>query len=101
MPDDYLTFSHKFSRGLQCTLKVRDEPPAGFQPNVEIKWIGRPNTSDLPSYRKWILATFQLLADRWQQKILYCLGASPTRTELWTFEPNKRPKLMRKLPFGL
>jgi hypothetical protein len=65
------------------------------------EWTGQPQRKHLAEYRQWVLYTTQLLAERWNERIGYALGVSPTCTEFWVFAPGDAPKLLKKLPFGL
>jgi hypothetical protein len=97
-----LTFVHRFSRTVQCEMKVRDEPPGPRKMlSCEHQWTGRPKRKHLPHYRRWALCTTQFLADRWNQRVPYALGTAPNRTELWAFEPGAAPKLLEKINCGI
>jgi hypothetical protein len=97
-----LLFVHRFSRKLQCEIRVKDQAPIGGE-NLSLKyeWTGRPSPRDVNEYRQWVLSVAQSLCDRWNTTMLYCLGSSKNCTELWCFEPGKPPKLMDKIPAGL
>jgi len=83
-------------------MKVVDEPPGqGKALSVAHEWTGQPKRKHLDAYRRWTLYTTQLLAERWQKRILYGLGVAPNRTEFWAFEPGAAPKLLRKLNAGI
>jgi hypothetical protein len=63
-----LIFVHRFSRSVQCQMRVRDEPPGPHRMlSCEHRWTGRPKRKHLADYRRWALYTTQLLADRWNQ----------------------------------
>ena len=97
-----LTFVHRFSRSVQCEMKVRDEPPGPRKTlSCERQWIGRPKRKHLPDYRRWCLHVTQLLADRWNQRVLYALSTIANSTEFWLFEPGAAPKLLKKLSSGI
>jgi hypothetical protein len=97
-----LKFVHRFSRSLVCEMTVEDKPPgAGTSLSLNHEWTGRPKRKHAAAYRQWTLTAIQLLADRWQCRILYALGIAPNRTELWAFEPGAAPKLLRKLNCGI
>ena|SRR5271163_2563982 len=97
-----LTFVHRFSRSLQCTMRVTaQQPPRGECHVQSIEWDGQLKPKHLPEYRQWILCTTQHLCDRWQAKILYCLGTKSDETEMWEFEPGKTPKLAKTIPIGI
>lgn len=97
-----LTFIHRFSRSVQCEIRIKDEPPL---PNamfvLPCQWTGRPERKHLTVYRQWVLATNQLLANRWQTSILYALGTARDKTELWGFKPGQPPKLLQTLSVGI
>jgi len=98
----YLTFSHRFSARISCTVRIKDEPPSDqtpFAPRFE--WTERPKRKHLPEYCRWILHVVQICADRWNVRILYVLGPTPNTTEWWTFEPGKAPVLQQKLNVGI
>ena len=99
----HLKFVHRFSRTVWCEITVPDFPPANgkLAPPCASNWIGRPKPKHVAAYRQWMLSVHQHLADRWQIKILYALGPSPHRTELWCFEPGKPPRLREVLPVGI
>jgi len=98
----HLTFIHKFSKSVQCVVRVPDEPPAqGAYLELGFKWNGRLKPKHLPVYRRWILVVNQTLADHWQKAILYGLGIHDKRTELWHFEPGQSPRLVHKLSIGI
>jgi hypothetical protein len=97
-----LTFIHRFSRTLECQMRVVDCPPereCTLQCTYE--WTGRPKPKHFGEYRRWVLSTTAILARRWKQRILYCLGVSSSCAELWSFEPRQSPKLVAKLPLGI
>jgi len=97
-----LVFVHRFSRKLQCEIRVEDQPPIrGENLNLEYEWTGRPRPKHTNEYRQWVLYVAQSLCDRRNITMLYCLGSSKNCTELWCFEPGKPPKLAKKLPVGL
>jgi hypothetical protein len=97
-----VTFTHVFSRRVRCTLTTTDEaPPQGGSHVVNCEWTGQFKPKHIPAYRQWILCTNQILADRWQIKMLYALGTHHNRTELWCFEPGGVPKLLERLNVGL
>jgi hypothetical protein len=98
-----LRFVHHFSRSVSCEMQVADQPPdSGETFPAVCQWSGPgPKPKHIPAYRQWILYTTQLLADRWQKRILYGLGVAPNRTEFWAFEPGAAPKLLKKLDYGI
>jgi hypothetical protein len=99
---EVLRFVHRFSRTVQREMKVRDEPPRPRKMlSFEQQRTGRPKRKHLPDYRRWCLHVTQLLADRWNQRVLYALGMAPSRTEFWAFEPGAAPKLLSKLNCGI
>jgi len=83
-------------------MTVKDEPPvSGSLLSINHEWIGRPKPKHIAEYRQWTLITNQFLADRWNQRILYCLGTKPNQTEFWQFEPGKSPQLVKKANIGI
>jgi hypothetical protein len=97
-----MTFIHRFSRSVQCEMRVSDQPPATGTSHVQaIEWVGRLKAKHIPEYRQWILVVTQQLSNHWQAKILYCLGIKPDETEIWCFEPGKPPKLAQTLNIGI
>lgn len=72
---------------------MANPPPPGSGHVLAIEWDGQPKPKHVAEYRQWILSTHQMLCDRWQVSILYCLGVAPNRTELWEFKPGNPPKL--------
>jgi hypothetical protein len=86
-----LTFIHRFSRTLQCQMRVVDFSPERECPlQYAYKWTGRPKPKDFAEYRQWILSTIAILALRWKQQIVYCLRSS-TCVEIWSFEQVSFP----------
>ena len=68
-----LTFVHRFSRTASCEMRVVNSAPRpGHLMQDSCEWTGRPKPKHLAEYRRWVLLTAQLLADRWK-------GASPLR----------------------
>ena len=101
-PKSTLTFAHRFSPTVQCSVRVDDQPPEPGAPlNLTFHWSGQPKREHLAPYRQWILSTVQILSDRWGVTILYGLGAAADATELWSFEPGKAPRLVQKLNVGI
>jgi hypothetical protein len=98
-----LRFVHRFSRSVSCEMRVTDQPPASGETfQAACQWTGPgPKPKHIPAYRQWILYTTQLLADRWQKRLLYALGVAPNRTEVWAFEPGSVPKLLKRLNCGM
>jgi hypothetical protein len=97
-----LTFVHRFSRSVCCTVHVQDETPEPeSQLILQFEWTERPKPKHIAEYRQWMLGTLQALCDRWQGSILYCFGSGPRTTELWSFEPGKPPRLQETIPVGL
>jgi hypothetical protein len=97
-----LTFVHRFGSGVTCTMRVDDKAPVPGTSHIRgLEWEGRPKPKHFRAYRQWILVTTQFLCDRWQARILYCLGTKPNETELWQFESGKPPKLAEKLNIGI
>lgn len=102
MSSDYLTFGHRFSRSVQCTMRILDKPPEPHsRVDVDIEWTRRLKRKHIPAYRQWVLSTQQILADRWQMRMLYALGVAHNLTELWGFEPGGAPRLVEKLNVGI
>lgn len=102
MSEPYLYFVHRFNRSLQVTMRVQDQPPLpGAMLDIAFEWTGKMKRKFLPEYRRWVLVTNQLLADRWGQSILYCLGTHHDKTELWQFTPGQAPRLIEKLNVGI
>jgi hypothetical protein len=101
-PSSTLTFAHKFSPTVQCSVRVSDQPPEpGAGLNLRFEWSGQPKREHLAPYRQFILSTVQILSDRWGATILYGLGTAADSTEVWVFEPGKAPRLLEKLPVGI
>jgi hypothetical protein len=97
-----LTFAHKFSRTISVTVRVPDQKPEpDGRLDLTFEWVGWPKPKHTAEYRQWMLSTIQILCDRWQVSILYCLGATKRETEAWGFEPGCPPKLIKKLVAGL
>jgi hypothetical protein len=88
-----LTFIHKFSRTVACTVRVGDQAPeAGSTLDLRFEWNGKPKPKHIPEYRRWMLSVIQTQSDHWQSKIMYALQSSPHQTEMWVFEPGEPPK---------
>ena len=99
---DYLTFIHRFSPTVSCTVRIKDEPPiSGQNLAYDFEWTGKPKRKHLAAYRQWILATNKLLCDRWKKTILYVLVTAPNQAEFWEFEPGQPPRLAQKLNVGI
>jgi hypothetical protein len=73
-------------------------PDPGY---LVLEWSGKPKSKHLAAYRQWALFIHQTLADRWGERILYVLGTTANQTELWSFEPGRAPKLIKKLDVGI
>jgi hypothetical protein len=102
MTTKHLTFCHRFSTTLKCTLCAQDTPPdPGSCANYAFEWVGVFRKKFVPEYRRWVLCTNQTLADHWQTSILYALGIADDQTELWEFKPGETPKLVKKLNVGI
>lgn len=100
--NEVLKFIHRFSSRLSCELQIPATPPGKGQLLLPTCcWSGCPKPKHIPAYRQWALLVHQHLADQWQQRILYGLGTTPNRTELWYFEPGSSPKLLKKLNLGI
>jgi hypothetical protein len=99
---NYLIFIHRFSRSVQCEVRVPDHPPEpGSRNTLSFEWTGHLKRKHVPAYRQWILSTNQILADRWQITMLYALGTHLNRTELWQFKPGTAPTLLERLNVGI
>jgi hypothetical protein len=87
-----LTFLHRFSRTVSCKMRVIDfTPRPGHLMQCNCEWTGRPKPKHIAQYRQWVVSTAAILAQRWKQRILYCLGVSSTCTEIWAFEQGSLP----------
>jgi len=92
-----LRFIHHFSRSVSCEMFVRDSAPGpGEAFQFHCQWTGQPRPKHFTEYRRWVLHTTQQLAERWQKRIGYALGVSPSCTEFWCFEPGCTPTLLEK-----
>jgi len=99
---DELSFEHVFSPQVRCTLTApaRAPVPGTLRP-VTCEWVGRPKPKHAAECKHWMLSVYQKLAQRWNQRLIYAHGLSPTRTELWSVEPGQAPTLIETIPFGI
>jgi hypothetical protein len=87
-----LTFVRRFSRTVSCKMRVVDSAPRlGHLMRCNCEWTGRPKPKHIAQYRLWVVSTTAILAQRWKQRILYCLGVSSTCTKVWAFEQGSLP----------
>jgi|SRR6516162_5546875 hypothetical protein len=94
-----LTFVHRFGGGVVCELTTGDSAPKpGSMFLYQIAWTGKPKPKHIAEYRQWMLTTTQTLCERWNTSILYALSPTPHLTELWSFRPDRAPKLDKSYP---
>ena len=49
-----MTFTHRFSRSLSCSMTVTDQPPVGGERYLQkIEWSGRPKPKHAREYIRW------------------------------------------------
>ena len=88
-----MTFIHRFSRSVSCTLEITDEPTEPGTSHIkDVVWTGRPKSKHLTEYVYWMHSVNSHLADLWQMKIMYAVQSSPAVWEFWGYEPGKPPK---------
>jgi len=84
MSTDNLTFVHGFSRRVEVTITVKDEPPnSGQISDLRFAWMGRPKQSLISEYRQFMLGAVHTLADKWGRSILYAIGTNHDRRDFW------------------
>ena len=97
-----LKFTDRFSRSITCEMLTPDVPPErGKGLTLLHQWTGRPKKKHLAAYRQWTIYSVQILATRWQKRILYALGIASDKAEIWCFEPGGSPRLLETIPVGL
>jgi hypothetical protein len=78
-----MTFVHRFSRSLSCTMTVSDDPPSNGENFVQqVEWTERPKTKHL--------------ANHWNLRLMQAVQTDPRLWEFWGYEPGQAPKLMKK-----
>lgn len=98
----FLTFIHRFSNSVQCTVRVPEQPPAsGSHLDLSFELVGRLKPKHVSAYRRWMLGVNQTLSDHWRISLLYALGPAYNLTELWMFKPGEAPRLLERLNIGI
>jgi hypothetical protein len=92
-----MTFTHRFSRTLSCTMTVSDEPPAGGENYIQkIEWTGRPKAKHTREYVRWCHVIYSHLANHWNLRLMQAVQIGPRLWEFWGYEPGQTPKLLKK-----
>lgn len=99
------SFTATFDGKFKCTVKVSDNPPEDGTSHIQqIEW-----EPDIPRnqvlkiirpYIAWMNSVQTILATAWDKKILYMYQTSNTHWDVWSFEPNKRPKFIEHINGG-
>jgi hypothetical protein len=93
-----MTFTHRFSRSLSCSMTVTDQPPVGGERYLQkIEWSGRPKPKHAREYIRWCHVVHSHLADHWGLRLMHAVQISPTLWEFWAYAPGQAPKLVSKL----
>ena len=92
-----MTFTHRFSRTLSCTMTVTDQPPAGGERYIQkIEWTGRPKPKHVREYVRWRHVVNAHLAQLWNFRIMEAIEIGPRTWEFWGYTPGEAPKLLSK-----
>ena len=90
-----MTFIHRFSRSLTCTIHVADKPPAKGNLHIQaIQWTGQPKPKHTREYIRWCHVVHSHLADLWNIRLLHAVQTGPKLWEFWAYEPGQPPKRM-------
>ena len=93
-----MTFTHRFSRSLSCTMTIVDQPPAAGARHIQsIEWTGRPKHKHLREYVRWRHVVNAHLAELWKLRIMEAIGTGPRTWECWGYTPGEAPKLLEKV----
>lgn len=85
-------FVLEFPSGLRCRYRTKGKPVAGEEHKPVISWDGgNPTPAEFPQYRDWIHGISQTLANEWKLKLMHVFMLSPTRHEVWAYEPGGQP----------
>jgi hypothetical protein len=91
-----MTFIHRFTRRLACTMTVADAPPCNgenFAQNVE--WTAQPKPKHRQEYIRWSHTVYSQLSNRWNLRLMHVIEAGPRRLEYWVYAPDEPPKRLR------
>ncbi len=92
-----MTFVHRFSRSLSCTMTVADDPPAtGANYVQQIKWTGRPKSKHVGEYVRWCHTVYSHLANHWNLRLMQAIETGPQLWEFWGYTPGEAPELLDK-----
>jgi hypothetical protein len=92
-----MTFIHRFSRSLTCTMTVSDNPPANGENFVQqVEWTERPKPKHTREYVRWCHTVYSHLADHWHLRLMQAVQTGPRLWEFWGYEPGLAPKLLKK-----
>jgi hypothetical protein len=83
-----MTFAHRFSNSLSCTLTVED----GKNLVRSIEWTGEPKPKHLGEFVRFMHLVNREIADTLGVAISYEVESGP-RVECWLYEPFRVPRL--------
>jgi hypothetical protein len=93
-----MTFAHRFSRTLSCTMTVSDEPPSNGARYIQnIEWTGCPKPKHTREYVRWRHIVNAHLAELWNFRIMEAIETGPRLWEFWGYAPGEPPKLLEKV----
>ena len=82
-----------FESGLRCRFYPPEKPTPGGSYNPKIVWDGgNPQPEHFPKYQSWIHEVNMTLAREWKIPLMHVFMHSPTKHEIWTYEPGQPPK---------
>ena len=90
--DNMKTYTHKFSNGAICTVKVSEERPKnGSTPTREINWVGEMSPDIADEYTQFQHVINQDMADTHGIKIMCVTPCSDGTVEKWGYTPHEKP----------
>jgi hypothetical protein len=95
-----MRFVHHFARRIICEVTVNDDPPAkGKTHTLNFEWSRFPKMTRTVAreYVTWICSINQILADKWDMKLMHCVEVGLDVWELWAFTPGEAPRLLETL----
>ena len=97
-----MTFVHRFSRSLSCTMTVADDPPLNGERYIQrVEWTGRPKPKHAREYIQWCHVVHSHLANYWGLRLMHVVQTKPTLWECWAYEPGTAPRLLDKISLPL
>lgn len=85
-------FVLEFEKGLRCRYRTKGKPSVGQEHRPSIEWEGgKPTPDEFPQYRDWINGINQTLSNEWQMKLMHVFMLSPTKHEVFAYEPGGQP----------